>query len=197
MKNFLRITAVVVAILGFTCARAAKKVEVHVDQSSGKLNISLKNVSVGEYLTIKDFSGVSLYKKTFKEMSNFEKTFSLGGQDNGMYFVELESATEIQITPVLKNDQGVTLLKNAEKFVFKPQYSKEGDVFHFSLFNNNQDDVQITMYASNGATVVAEGLVNDMMIKRNYNTKDLSAGEYRLVVKEGKKTFSKSFTVQH
>ncbi len=195
MKNFFKSTVFAVVMFVAISVSAAKKVEVSVDQALGVVNISLKNVSVGEHLIIKDFSGLSLYKKTFREMTNFQKTFSLKGKDNGMYFVEVENDNQIQITPVLKNDQGVTLIEKAARFVFKPQYLREGSVLKLSLLNSNEDDVKITMFSDKGVEIISEGMIHDVVINRKYDTKNLPIGSYTLKVSQGKETFLKSFDV--
>ncbi len=195
MKNFLKTIVVALALLGLTSARAAKKVEVTVDQNLHIVHVALKSVSVGESLVIKDFKGFSLYKKTFREMSNFQKSFSLKGKDHGMYFVEVENDTQMQITPVLKNDLGVTLIERAAKFMFKPQFSQVDNVFKFSLINSNEDDIKIAIYTESGILITSEEMVHDVIIKRNYNTKELEKGVYTLLITQGKKTFSKNFDV--
>ncbi len=195
MKNYFKTIVLAVAMLGLTSVSAAKKVEVSVNKALNLVNISLKSVSVGERLVIKDFDGTSLFRKTFRQISNFEKSFSLKEVNNGMYFVEVENDSQIQITPVLKNDLGVTLIEKAAKFIFKPQYLKDGDIFKFSLLNTNEEAIKIKMYTENGDEFAKEEGVNDLIIKRTYSTKELPRGSYTLVIHKGKKTFSKDFNV--
>ncbi len=195
MKNFLKVAILTILMLGLTTAKAAKKVEVTVDQTLNLIHISLESVSIGERLVIRDFEGFALFKKTFREIADFKKSFSLKGKDDGMYFVEVENDIQIQITPVLKNDLGVTLIKKAVKFMTKPVYEKKGDVFSVTVDNTKKYDVTISIYSDSGIKISSEENIQDAAIHRSYNTNDLPKGIYTLSVTQGQDTFSESFDV--
>ena len=196
MKTIVKNTLFAVAMLVLTSVSAARKVNISVSQVNSVVSISLKNIEVGERLMIKNFKGIAMFKKTFKVMSNFDKNFSLKSVKNGMYFVEVENGDHIEITPVLKNDLGVTLIQKAAKFVFKPQFLVDGDLFKVSLMNANQEQVNIKIYGQNGDIILSEELLDEYVVTKNYDTSKLDPGMYNMTINKAGKTFFKEFNVR-
>ena len=195
MKNIIKITLVAVAMLGLTNANAAKKVDVTVTEGSSMINISLVGASVGEVLTIKSFKGAAVFKKVFTTMMNFEKNVNLGGVKNGVYLVEVENNNKLEITPVLKNDLGVTLIAKAVKVFNKPQFKNANGKITFALLNPDANQVDITVQTD--AVVISEEKgISNLEINRTFDITKLGKGIYSVVVKSGSRTFVEDFNIK-
>ncbi len=195
MKNYVKIFILAIVLFGLTDTRAAKRIDVTVSESQSVVNITLAGVSIGESLVVKSFKGSSLiYKKVFDRVMDFSHVVSLKGVKNGVYFVEVENNDRIDITPVLKNDLGVTLIDKAVKTFIKPQFKNENGVVTFTVNNPDANAVAITI-VSDAFVIFKEEDIKDLKIDRTFDTNRLKSGSYNIVVKMGSKTFSKEFNV--
>ena len=138
MRKVINLCLLVVTILLSGAVNAAGKVSVEITNSS-VINVSLTKVLKGEKLILKDFYGEVLFNTTLETSSNYQKNFNLSNVPLGLYFVESESLYEIKITPILKNNKGISLIDTSLVTFFKPQVSSENSIVKVLLNNQYLD----------------------------------------------------------
>jgi len=194
MRNLVKTSLVVLAVIGSISAKGAKSFDVNIVQKQ-VVKVYLTEVAQNEHLVIKDFVGNAIYAKTLKAAPFFEKSFNLRNLIKGIYFIEVESEGKIMITPILKNDHEITMIDRAKKTILKPQFKTiANESFSFSMSNSSEQEVGIKLFDDLG-NVLVEEKVMDVVVARNYNLSQLSVGRYVLILAIGSKTFNKEFYI--
>jgi len=188
MRRVINLCLLAVAILSSSVAIGSERVSVEITNSS-VVNVSLKEVVKGEKLILKDFYGEVLFNVTLQTASNYQKNFNLSDVPNGVYFVESETIYEVKITPVLKNNLGVSLIDTSSITLFKPQVSIKDNMVQVLLNNTRAYPVNLVIHDSNW-TVLEEITANtEEVLKRAYDFSDMPIGEYTLRFRIGERTF--------
>lgn len=194
MRNLVKTSLVVLAVIGSISAKGAKNFNVNIVQEQ-VVKVHLTEVAQNEQLMIKDFGGNAIYTKTLKAAPFFEKSFNLRNLIKGIYFIEVESEGKIMITPILKNDHEITMIDRAKKIILKPQFKTiANESFSFSMSNSSEQEVGIKLFDDLG-NVLVEEKVADVVVARNYDLSQLHAGRYVLLLTIGNKNFSEEFHI--
>jgi len=194
MKKFINLCLLVVVITVSSTVNAAKKVSVAITNSS-MVNVSLTDVVKGEKLLLKDYLGEVLFNATLKATPNYQKYFNLSNVPDGIYFVETESEYEVKVTPVFKNEQGVSLLDESTVTIFKPQVSVKNNLMHI-LFNNVEKSSLNLIIYDNEWRVLEEITGNkEEVLKKTYDFSNMPKGDYQLYFSLKDRTFLKKVSI--
>ncbi len=176
MKTVMNLCLLALAITFSNAVNAAGKISVAINNSM--VNVSLTKVTKGEKLYLKDFNGEVLFNTTLKAMPTYTKFFNLSNMPDGVYFVETEAAYDVKVTPILKNQKGVSLINNSEVTIFKPQVSIRNK-FAKVLFNNTRKSpITIKIYDTDWKLLEESTTVEDALVKKTYDFSKVPEGEY-------------------
>ncbi|KAA1246113.1 hypothetical protein [Aquimarina sp. RZ0] len=179
MKRVINLCLLAMVIAFSNFANAAGKVSVEITNSL-MINVSLKEVSKGEKLYLKDYYGEVLFNITLKEMPSYQKYFNLNNVPDGIYFVETENEFDVKVTPVLKNKKGVSLIDNSSVIIFKPQVLIDNNIVKVLYNNTKKRPVTITMFDTKW-NVLDEVIDNiDDVFTHTYDFSKMPKGDYQI-----------------
>ncbi len=195
MKRVINLSLLVCAILFSTVMKASDIMSVKIENSS-TLNVSLSNISKGQKLYLKNYSGKILFDITLDAMPSYRKYFNLNTVKDGIYFVETETEFDIKVTPVLKNPQGIALINNSVITVFKPKILVENSMVRVMLTRSEKLPLSVSIYDSAGVMLFAEKVKNDDLIfERAYNFSGVPSGKYLINFDLKDRKFSKEISI--
>ncbi|GAA4272288.1 hypothetical protein GCM10022258_15820 [Aquimarina gracilis] len=148
-------------------------------ENSSTLNVSLSNISKGQKLYLKNYSGKILFDITLEAMPLYRKYFNFNTVKDGVYFVETETEFDVKITPVVKNKKGIALINQSVVTVFKPKVLVENALVRVMLTRSEKSPLQVSIYDREGVMLLNENVEEDKAIfERAYNFSDVPAGKY-------------------
>ena len=183
-KKGILIIALLATITGF-----AKDLNVITKMDAKRTSLVLKNVKAGNQLTIKDNSGVTLYKESIEIDGFYKKGFDLTELPNGDYVFELEKDLEIKTIPFKVAFNRVVFNKADEKTQFKPQVRETDDLVYVSKLNPNMMAASINVYALYDGTSKlchSEIIENKQVIEKAFK---LEKGNYKIVINSDNKEY--------
>ena len=192
MKSLKNLFVALIAIFIVSVnTNAADNYTLGVSEKDAKtLTISLSNVKESDFLKIKDIQGNSIFAKNLKAATSYSKALSMRSFTNGVYFVELETAMVIKVTPVIKNNTGIDLIEDAARIILKPRYAQEGKIITTSIVNLEERPVDIAIYDVNGRIINSEYEVVDSVIKRSYDFSNLKENKFTIAVKQNGREYN-------
>ncbi len=178
MKRVIKVSLFVCAILVSTMVKASDVLSVKIENSS-TINVSLFNISKGQKLYLKDYSGAVLFNVTLDAMSSYKKYFNLNTVKDGIYFVETETEYDVKVTPVLKNPQGVALINNSLVTIFKPKVAVKNKMVRVMYTKVEKSPLHVAIYDREGYELYSEDSNDDEVIfERTYQFADVPSGKY-------------------
>ncbi|WP_108805390.1 hypothetical protein [Aquimarina sp. Aq107] len=194
MKRVINLCLIALVIITSSVANAAGRVSVEITNSS-MVNVSLTEVIKGEKLFLKDYYGEVLFNVTLEATPSYQKYFNLGNVPDGVYFVETEAEYEIKVTPLLKNQKGVSLINTSAVTVFKPLVRAENKFIKVMFNNTEKSPVNLTIY-DNDFRVLEEVKGNEEeVLKRTYDFSKMPKGEYQFYFALKDRTFIKKVSI--
>jgi len=174
----MNISIFVFVVLINTIASASNILSVEVENYS-TINVTLSNTSKGERLSLKDYSGTTLYDITLDGDLSYSKFFDFSEVEDGIYFVETETEFDVKITPVIKNSLGLSLIENSTVTVFKPNVSVHGGTVDILISKLDDSPVEVSIHDALGSVIYDEELGEETsVIKRTYNVESFPHGYY-------------------
>jgi len=169
MRRVINLCLLALVFTSSSIATAAGKVLVEVSNSS-MITVSLSEVVKGEKLFLKDYDGEVLFNVTLEAATNYQKYFNLSNVEDGIYFVETESSYEVKVTPLLKNQKGVSLINESAITVFKPQVQVDGSVLKVMFSNTEKSPFNFIIY-DNEFRVLQEEKIGkeETLLKRTFD----------------------------
>ncbi|WP_405206927.1 hypothetical protein [Aquimarina sp. LLG6339-5] len=194
MKRVINLCLIALVVITSSVANAAGRVSVEITNSS-MVNVSLTEVVKGEKLFLKDYHGEVLFNVTLEATPSYQKYFNLGNVPDGVYFVETEAEYEIKVTPLLKNQKGVSLVNTSAVTVFKPLVRVESKFIKVMFNNTEKSPVNLTIY-DNEFRVLEEVIGNEEeVLKRTYDFSKMPKGEYQFYFSLKDRTFIKKVSI--
>ncbi|XMO87807.1 hypothetical protein AAFN75_05845 [Algibacter sp. AS12] len=184
MKNTIKSTKkgiLMVALLA-TFIGFAKDSNSLIKKGTRETALVLKNVKVGNLLTIKDNYGIILYKEAIKIKGLYTKGFDLTELPNGEYVFELEKDLEINTIPFTVANSVVSFDKTAETTTYKPYVKQENGLVYVTKFNPEFKETTINVYALEGAEATlrfSEEITNSQTIEKVFK---LRKGNYKIEI---------------
>ncbi len=160
-----------------------------VKEELTKTALTLNNVKEGNLLTIKDYSGVTLYKELINSSGTYKKGFDLTALPNGSYFFEVDKDLEILTIPFTVNANKVVY--NKESTAFKPLVNQKNNLAFISKLSPNFETVNIRVYADNNndyELLHSEKIEGVQTVERVYK---LEKGKYKIVFNSNNQEFTK------
>lgn len=195
MKRVINVSLALFAILLSTAVKASDVLSVKIENSS-TINVSLANISKGQKLYLKDYSGTVLFNVTLEAMPSYRKYFNLSTVEHGVYFVETETEFDVKVTPVIKNDKGVALIDNSSVTIFKPKVLVENLIARTMITKTENSPVKISIYDKDGNMLNEEVLESeDQVVQRAYNFTGVPAGDYYIYFNVNDRTFMKQISI--
>lgn len=156
-----------------------------------KTALTINNVKAGDLLTIKDYSGITLYKELINFSGTYKKGFDLTALPNGKYFFEVNKDLEIRTIPFTVTFNKVVFDKAAEVVTFKPFVTQKDDLVLISKLAPDLEPLKIEIYSDeNGGFELAhsEKVEGVQTIERVYK---LGKGNYKIIFNSNNKEFTK------
>ncbi len=195
MKRVINLCLLTCIILFSTIVKASDVLSVKIENSS-TINVSLSNISQGQKLYLKNYSGTILFNITLDAMSSYRKYFNMSTVEDGVYFVETETEFDIKVTPVLKNTKGVALINNSAVTVFKPKVKVENAIAKVLFTRSEKSPLTITIYDEDGVLLFTEKANNDELIfQRTYSFSDVPSGKYSIYFSLKDRQFIKEVSI--
>ncbi|WP_025743192.1 T9SS type A sorting domain-containing protein [Aquimarina pacifica] len=195
MKRVMKLSLIICAILLSTVTRASDVLSVKIENSS-TINVTLSNTLKGQKLALKDYSGITLFDVTLKAMPSYRRFFDFKSIKDGIYFIESETEYDVKITPVVKNNHGVSLIDNSTVTIFKPALLLKGETLKVAMTRVEKSPLIVSIYDNNGALIFDEKVeVGEPIFKRTYNLADLPKGAYDVHFSTNDRVFIKEITL--
>jgi hypothetical protein len=162
-----------------------------------KTSLTLKNVKVGNLLSIIDDNGVILYKELIQKTGIYTKGFDLTSLPDGEYVFELDKDLEIDTIPFRVTSSNVVFNKENSKTIFKPYFKVKEDVLFISKLSLNDAPLKVDIYFVNsknsGSTelMYSEKIENTKDIQQAFKLTGLEKGSYKVVLYSEGRTFVK------
>jgi len=149
MKNVLNNLkkAILLGTLFATVTGFANDLNVITRMDAKKTSLVIDNVKAGNKLTLKDDSGLILYKESIEIDGFYKKGFDLTELPDGDYVFELEKDSEIKTIPFNVTFNSVSFDKEDEKIQFKPHVREAKDLVLVSKLNPSMTATSISVYA--------------------------------------------------
>ena len=192
MKTIKRKVLVVVFMLGTLFNYANDKKDFNNAIDTKKVKVVFKNVKKGHTLTIKNQYGDVLHTENISKEGNLTKFFNLSSLKNGNYSIELNKDFRIIIRPFLVKDNLLFFQKDLESVIFKPVIRNQENLVLISKNAFDNKPVKIILYY-NDYTIYKETVTNETFIKRVYKLDNKEKGNYRVVVLNNGRSYTKEF----
>jgi len=165
-----------------------------IKNDAKRTSLTLALVKVGNQLSIKNDSGMVLYKEIIQKTGIYTKGFDLTTLPNGDYVFELDSDVEIKTIPFTVESSNVIFKKDMEKSIFKPLTRVKGDLVFVSQLSLKKEPLKIDIYFENSNSselMLSETIKDITKIERVYKLTGLKNGNYTLVFNTEGREFTK------
>ena len=161
-----------------------------------KTALTLYNVKQGDLLSVKDITGLILYKEIIQKAGTYNKGFDLTNLPDGNYIFELDKDFEISSIPFTVKANVVKFDKDHETIVFKPVVRTKDNLVYVSQLCFNKTPLKVEIYFSgfdsgNYESVFLEKIEDVKVIEKVYKLTGLDKGSYKIVLRSEGKTFTK------
>ncbi len=185
MKTAIKTIVLVAIIMLGTCLGYAKGTTNPANAVDGKkVKVEFKSVKMGQALTIKDDSGITIYNRLVENDGDFSKSFDFSSLPNGIYSAELDKGFEILVKSFSINNGTVNFL--ADEKLFKPVIRKKDNRLYVSKNNINKETLNIVIYYNNKA-IVKEKIKTTL--NRVYKLPENKKGNYKVVIKSNEREY--------
>lgn len=166
-----------------------------ITNNAKKATIKLENVKQGNILYIKDHYGVKLYEEVIQINGLFSKGYDLTALENGGYYFELDTETQIKMIPFIVSGNFIEVKSEKTKVIFKPTLRVKGDLVYVSKLALDNEPLKIEVYyetPNSTELVMAETIKGTQNIERVYKLTDtLKSGDYKIVFNTNGREFTK------
>jgi len=190
LKKSILMVALMTASLSYANDTSSFKVKKDIKKTA----LILEHVKKGELITIKDNSGLILYKEIIKSSGTYSKGFDLTALPDGNYFFELDGDVEIKTIPFLVKANQVVFDKTKETILFKPTTRLKGNLIFVSKLARDFEPLIIDLYykgiSGSYELINSETIENTTVIGRIYKLSDAYRGNYKIVYNTSGKEFA-------
>ncbi len=184
-KKVFLVLALIATTMGY-----ANETSFIITANDDKLTtLTMDNVEEGNLFSIKNHTGVTIYKEQIQIEGIYTKEFDLTSLPNGDYFFELDKQIEITSIPFNVYSGIVTFNKAAKETIFKPvTVIKDNDIVVVTKLSLNLEPLKIHIYYRGNGTydeyelVYSESIKDTKTIERAYKLSGLKEkGSYKMV----------------
>ena len=194
MKKLIKIGLFSVALLAAVVVNASNKLSVKIASENSKLlSVSLTEVVSGESVYIEDVAGTVLFSENLIEADSYNKVFNLSSLPTGVYFIGSKENDKLRITPIVVNNDSVTLVKNSTKTYLAPEVTFENDVLRVAIHNQNKEEVSIEVFDESGTLLDSTESNSNALVYGSYDISEIESKTVTISVTEGDYNFTKEF----
>lgn len=190
MKQIITAVAILLSVQAF----AISDIEIRTNGNS-EIIIEAQKTTGEERIRIFDEEGTLLFFEVINERK-YLKTFALSTLPNGKYFVEYENESKINTAVIVKKENNTVVTSAFNQVSFKPMINQDGDFLSVGMTNPQLNKVSISITDSKAYELVEIKNMNDLFVKKTFDTKSLPKGDYTVQVKCGSKSFTKLITIK-
>lgn len=191
MKTIKRRVLVVVFMLG-TLVNYANNTELDYTLDAKKVKIVFKNAKKGHQLKIKDANGTVLHSESVSKKGNLIKTFDFSKLNDGNYTLELNKDYQIIVKSIKIEAGEVIFNEDAKKVIHKPVVRNEENRLMISKITFDEKPLQIALYYNN-EVIYSETVTGSSIVNRVYRLDELMTGDYKVVLNNNGRSYSKEF----
>ena len=135
-----------------------------------------------------------MFSENLKAADNYTKVFNLSSLPVGIYFVGSKEDKKLQVTPIVVNEDSVTLVKNSTKTYLAPEVSVEEDVLRVMVRNYNKEEVSIEVYDEFGTLLNSTEASSNTLVYGSYEISHSVSKKVIVSVTEGEHNFIKEYS---
>jgi hypothetical protein len=188
MKNAVKISLLVLLLNTGFMMEAAEDLDIKVLDSQN-LMVELNSGSQGNVLLIKDKFGKVLFRDSITTNLAYQKTFNLELVPNGIYYLNLDNESRIQITAIAKTNSGLDIEKESG-LVFKPLFKIEDKHVRLLLSNPEQKKTSLKVYDAHGI-LVGNLKSKEVVLKKTLDFSNVPSGKYWIEIQSNGQNFTK------
>ena len=189
-KTLLLVSAL---ILSFN-VNAADGVAVTIDENF-QVRVAYTNAIEGAQIYLEDADGERLFNEYAGAQANDSKLLNLEELPAGKYYLIYEDNYAKSYTTILKEYDGLDIVSDESKTVFKPSYRVEDSLVLISFTNPKETKTSTRVYDKTGE-ILESISSNDLVVKQALDLNELPSGTYTIGVSIGDDYFSKSITLK-
>lgn len=177
-----------VALLATVMGYANDKSFFTLKNEANKTVLTLTHVKAGNLVSIKDESGIVLYKETIQQAGVYKKGFDFSNLADGKYFLEVNKDVEIDIAPFSVKDKKVSFDDEKSETIFKPVTILKGDKVFITKLALHNEALDIQVYFDNNDAngydlIHSESIAGPKNIERIFQIENFKKGSYKIVYK--------------
>lgn len=189
---YFKVSLVLLAIasLGIS-AYASGDINVFPMEESSKAKVEIEVPTKEDVkVSVLDPDGIVIHNDFISKNSEYEKLFNFSQVDDGVYtFVTKTGYTTV--TKTIELDDNNLYVINKE-FSYDPIFKIDGDILTVSYLNRSEHDISVSLIDSNKDYFKDNG-DNSISYGKIINIKNLSRGEYRLILAAGDEEYNYIF----
>lgn len=164
------------------------------EKDIAKTMVIINDVRKGQELTIKDDSGLVLYKELIKVTGNYNKAFDLTELPDGDYFFEVDKDLEIKSIPFSVASNKVVFNKAMETIIYKPYVWLKENYIYVNKLALQEEPLKVKIYYSD-ELIYSETIKNTKNIGKAYKLLKDVPGHYKVELNSDGRTYYEYFTL--
>lgn len=198
MKNLIKKSALVVAVLITTLSVANEDKTFSVNANAEKTTVTIKNVEQGQQLSIIDNNNIVIYKERITKKGLYHKVFDLTALPDGNYYFELNKDLAIHTIPFNVIYNQVTFEKAKETIVYKPSVRVKDNLVLVSQLSLDKSPLNIELLFDKNNTgnfelIHEDKLTDAVSLEKIYKLSENEKGNYKLIFTTEGRVFEKKF----
>ena len=194
MKTVFKTFVFVSALFLSLSASAADGIAVTINENY-QVTVAYTNAVEGAQIYLEDVAGERLFNSYAGSQSNDTKVLDLEELPVGKYFLIYEDDFSKSYTTIKRDYEGLDIVRDESKTVFKPSYKIKDDLVLISFTNPKEVKTTTRVYNENGGVI--ESIVSkDLVVKQALDLSELPRGTYKIGVSIGADYFLKSITIK-
>ena len=192
MKTMKRMITVIAVLLSAQVITASD-IKIRTNENA-EIVIEASELTGEEHIRIFDEEGTLLFYEVINERT-YLKTFKLSTLPNGKYFVKYENESKINTAVIVKNGDHAEVTSDFNRVSFKPMIKQDHKFLNVGITNPQLENVRISIKDENGYELTEIKNLNDLVVKKTFNTTKLPKGQYSVQVNIGNQSFTKMVAV--
>ncbi|WP_422106760.1 hypothetical protein [Winogradskyella sp.] len=185
MKKIVRNILVVAVMLGTYTGYAS--------ETTSNLPTSY-DVKKGKYISVKDESGNVIYKGEIDHNRSIKDFLNFSQLNDGVYFVEVSRAYEIEINTVEVKNSLVSFIDTAKETFFKPVFRAENSKVFISKLALDAKEMKVELYFED-ELFHTETIKGGKVLNRVYQLDHRLPGDYTVVMRTNDRVYVEHFRI--
>lgn len=173
-------------------------IKVSAIPAEKKFALTITNLKENAEISLRDGeTGALLVAEEAYAEEAFAKVFNLNNLKTGKYYVSVKTSMQEVVQPITLTEYGVDADPNKVRKFYAPIFKVLDNKFvDVSYFAGKIDDVIVTIFNNNGASVYKERLDNVLLVEKRYDLNTLPWGRYTIQVETEDNVYSKEFDIR-